>query len=157
MDTNSATAAEGLPEPVLGAAGWGDAQAVAAWLDEGGGVDARCAEHKDATLLMAATNGGQEAIVRMLLRRGASANLEGFLGVTALTGAAFSGHTTIVQVLLDAKADASRRTDEGDTALMMAEQFKHTASAQLLLQHAKRQAAEAEARTADTVAHATAA
>ena len=54
----------------------GDAHAVAAWLDGGGGVDAGCAERKGATLLMAAVAGGQEAIVRMLLQRGASVNLQ---------------------------------------------------------------------------------
>ena len=64
------------------AAGWGEAQVVAAWLDEGGGVDARCAEHNDATLLMEAAAGGQEAMVRMLLQRGASVNLQASLGVT---------------------------------------------------------------------------
>ena len=35
----------------------GDAQAVAAWLDEGGSVDARCAE-QDVTLLMTAAGCG---------------------------------------------------------------------------------------------------
>ena len=35
---------EGLPEGVFESAEEGDAQGVAAWLDEGGGVDARCAE-----------------------------------------------------------------------------------------------------------------
>jgi hypothetical protein len=39
-------------------------------------VDARCAEHGDVTLLIAAAVGGQEAMVRMLLRRGASVNLQ---------------------------------------------------------------------------------
>lgn len=32
----------------------GDARSVAAWLDEGGGVDARCAECGGTTLLMRA-------------------------------------------------------------------------------------------------------
>ena len=64
---NQAEAA--LHEGVWRAADGGDAQAVAAWLDEGGGVDARCAEHYGATLLMAAALGGQEAMVRMLLQR----------------------------------------------------------------------------------------
>ena len=50
----------------------GDLQAVAAWLDKGGGVDERCAEHEGATLLFAAAYGGQGAVVRMLLARGAS-------------------------------------------------------------------------------------
>ena len=48
---------------------------MAAWLYEGGSVDTRCAENDSETLLMAAAHGGQEAIVRMLLQRGASVNL----------------------------------------------------------------------------------
>ena len=64
-NTNTATAAKGLPNRVLVAAGIGESRAVTAWLDEGG-VDARCAEQGGATLLMEATFGGQEAMVRML-------------------------------------------------------------------------------------------
>ena len=129
------------------AAHWGDAHAVAAWLDEGGGLDAR----GNATLLIAAAGGGQEAMVRLLLQRGASVNLQDSHGGTALMGAANNGHTTIVQALLDAKADASLQHEDGWTALTFAEQLKHTAAAQLLRQHAERQA-ETEA----AVMHATA-
>ena len=75
---------------------FGNAHAVAAWLDAGGGVDARCAEYEDVTLLMAAVYGGQEAMVRMLLQRGASVNLQDSLGATALMNAAIPGHTTVV-------------------------------------------------------------
>jgi len=100
------------------------------------------------TLLIAAACGGQEAVVRMLLQRGASVNLRTSGSLTALIGAAINGHTTIVQALLDAKADASLQDIRGDTALIWAEQRKHTAAAQLLRQHAKRQVAEAEARVA---------
>jgi len=122
---------------------------VAAWLDKGGGVNARCAEHYGETLLMAAATGGQEAMVRMLLQRSASVNLQSPIGGTALMGAAaLHGHTTIVQALLDAKADASLQDTNGITALMAAEHEKHTATAQLLRQHAKRQTAEAEVRAA---------
>ena len=135
------------------AADGGDAQAVVAWLDEGGGVDARCAERLDTTLLMAAACGGHKAMVRMLLQRGASANLRSSGGGTALMGAAFDGHTTIVQALLDAKADASLQDTRRGTALMYAEHLKNTAIAQLLRQHAKRQTTEAVA----AVMHATAA
>ena len=60
---------------MLAAAGKGESQAVAAWLDEGGGVDAGCAECADVTLLMAVAAEGREAMVRMLLQRGASVNL----------------------------------------------------------------------------------
>ena len=126
------------------AAKQGDTQVVAAWLDGGGGVDEHCAELKGMTLLMAAAAGGQEAMVRMLLQRGASINLQTSFGQTALMCAAVKGRTTIVQALLDAKADASLQHKNSSTALMAAEQGKHTAVAQLLRQHARRQMAEAE-------------
>ena len=139
---------------MLGSAGEGDAQAVAAWLDEGGGVDARCAELNGVTLLTAAAAGGQEAIVRMLLQRGASVDLQNSRGgTTALMHAVVKDHTTIVQALLDAKADTSPQDIHGKTALMRAEQLLYTATARLLRQHAKRQTAEgAKARAAATVA-----
>jgi len=145
---------EGLPEGVFDSASAGSFHAVAAWLNEGGGVDARCAEQGRATMLIAAAFGGQEAMVRMLLQRGASVGLQASGGSTALMAAALRGHTTIVQALLDAKADASLQDIEGITALMMAENQKHTAVAQLLRQHAKRQTTEAEAAV---LVHATAA
>ena len=125
---------------MLFAALTGGAQAVAAWLDEGGGVDARCAERGDTTLLMAAAAGGQEAMVRMLLQRGASVNLQNSFGFTALMNAAIKGHATIVQPLLDAKADASLQSTDGNTALMWAEHQEHAEAAQMLRQHAKPQA-----------------
>jgi len=135
----------------------GDAQAVAAWLDEGGGVDAGCAESEGLTLLMAAAAGGHGAMVRMLLHRRAGVNLQTSNGITALMTAAIAGHTTTVQALLDAKADALLQATNGKTAVMAAEHYKHTATAQLLRQHAKRQAAEeAEARAATTEARAAA-
>ena len=118
----------------------GDTQAVAAWLHEGGGVDAACAERGGGTLLVAAAAGGQEAMVRMLLQRGASVNLQDTNGGTALMDAAGNGHTTTVQVLLDAKADASLQTAGGFTALSWAEEQKQTATAQMLRQHATPQA-----------------
>ena len=123
----------------------GDAHAVESWLDEGGGaLDARCAGRNGATLLMVAAAGGQEAVVRILLQRGASVNLQISNGITALMLAAGNGNTTIVQALLDAKAYASLQDNGGRTAGMWAEQWKHTATAQLLRQYAERQAGEAE-------------
>ena len=126
-----------LPADVSDAANEGDAHAVAAWLDEGGGVDSRCAEQDDMTLLMAAAAGGQKAIVRMMLQRGASVNMKYSLGVTALMHAAANGRTTTVQALLDAKADTSLQDSDGCTALIVAERYGHIATVQLLRQHAK--------------------
>ena len=87
-------------------------------------------------------------MVRMLLQRGASVNLQDSFGTTALMAAAVNGHTTIVQALLDAKADASLQDENGGTALKKAHFNKHTATVQLLRQHAKRPTAEAQARAA---------
>ena len=131
---------------------------MATWLDDGGGVDARCAEHKGAMLLMAAAQGGHNAMVQMLLQRGASVNLQGSHGHTALICAAHKGHLTVVRALLDAKADTLLQTIEYDgydshTALTMAE---HAATAQLLRQYAKRQATEAKARSSASAAQAAA-
>ena len=89
---------------------------------------------------MLAAAGGQEAMVRMLLQRGASVNLQDPIGHTALMYAAYKGHTTIVQALLAAKADASLQTNDGYTALSWAEEQKQTATAQMLRQHATPQA-----------------
>jgi len=137
---------------VLDSAEEGNAHAVVAWLDEGGGVDARCAERYGGALLMGAALGGHEATVRMLLQRRAGVNLQSSNGCTALSGAALDGHTTTVQALLDAKADASLQITNGITALTLAEHRKHTATAQLLRQHAKRQTTEAEAAVAHDAA-----
>ena len=67
---------------------------------------------------MAAACAGQEAMVRMLLQRGASVNLQNSDGATALMHAAIRDHTTIVQALLDAKADASPQKANNYTALI---------------------------------------
>ena len=115
-------------------------------------MNARCAERDGKTLLMATAHGGQKTMVRRLLQRGASVNLQDSFGYTALIGAAMCGRTTIVQALLDAKADASPQDVDGKTALIWAERQKHSATSQLLRQH-KRQAAETEA----AVTHAAAA
>ena len=57
------------PEAVLGKALYdaalnGDAHAVAAWLDEGGEVDAGCAERDGATLLLTAATAHGTAATR---------------------------------------------------------------------------------------------
>ena len=148
----ASAAQEGLPEDVLLAADRGEGQPVVAWLDEGGGVDAQCAESKCMTLLMAASAQGWVAMVRMLLQRGASVNLQDPNGCNALIGAASTGQTTVVQALLDAKADASLETAKRFTALDLAELYQHTETAQVLQLHDERQAAEAEAKASAAAA-----
>ena len=137
----------------------GGEQAVATWLDEGGCVDAMVDPFSEkqgvaVTFLMMAAAGGQEAMVRMLLQRGASVNLQNSLGFTALMHASLGGHTTIVQALLDAKADASLQSTNGGTALMWAELRQQDAVARLLRQHAELLTAEVEAGAGAPAAHA---
>ena len=148
----ASAAQEGLPNGVLLAADRGEGQPVVAWLDEGGGVDAQCAESKCMTLLMAAAAQGWVGMVRMLLQRGASVNLQDPNGCNALIGAASTGQTLVVQALLDAKADASLETAKRFTALDLAELYQHTETAQVLQLHDERQAAEAEAKAATAAA-----
>ena len=105
---------------------------VVAWLEQGGQVDARCAEQGSATLLMAAANNGQTLLVRLLLRRNASLDLQDIDGGTALMCAAYGGHTATVQALLEAGADASLYDDCGRTALQWAELYKLESTAALL-------------------------
>ena len=86
----------------------GDVQAVVTWLDGGGGVDASqqisvegtLVTTNGATLLVAATMGEQEAMVRMLLQRGASVNLQNPFGSTALMAAAAHYHNVTVKRFL---------------------------------------------------------
>ena len=120
---------------------------MVAWLEQGGQVDARCAEAGSVTLLMGAAHAGQTPLVRLLLQRKASLDLQDDLGNTALMVAAgcglialmlaaLNGQTATVQVLLEVGADASLRDVDGLTALQWAEHKKHAATARLLRQHA---------------------
>ena len=69
---------------------------------------------------MNASGCGHEQMVEMLLKRGASVNLQDGKGYTALTAAAFRNHSSIVRRLLQAGAQSDLRTVYGHTALFMA-------------------------------------
>ena len=56
----------------------------------------------------------------MLLKRGASVDLQSSLGGTALMGAAFIGHHPIVLLLLQHSASIDLQNIYGATALMVA-------------------------------------
>ena len=80
-----------LPSEIARSAQRGEPQKVVKWLRKGGGVDALCPAQTDVghatsgTLLHAAAANGQLAIVRELVKRGASIDLQTNLGCTALT------------------------------------------------------------------------
>jgi len=80
---------------------------------------------------------GHEGAVKLLLERGADANVvarHATLQVTPLHSAAAGGHTGIVTLLLEAGADATARQGGGFTPLHAAAQNGDRASAEALLE-----------------------
>ena len=96
--------------------------------------------------LMAAARGGNAALVRSFLDKGAEAAAVGFEGRNALYYAAVEGHAKIVSILVDAGADPDFRMDvlipgsggyyeaKGETALMAAARAGHAQTVKVLLQ-----------------------
>ena len=115
-----------LPKEIHRSALRGELQRVVKWLRKGGAVGALCPVTIDdgrtisVTLLHAASGSGHLAIVRELLKRGASVDLPTSFGGTALMEAATYGHLSIVRVLLQHSANPDLQNIYGHTALMQA-------------------------------------
>ena len=115
-----------LPDEIFRAAGRGELQQVIKWLRKGGTVDALiCGNTRDGrpstyAMLHIATSNGREEMVRELLERGASINLQNSFGVTALVAAACFGHHSILFLLLQHSANPDLQDIDGFTALMTA-------------------------------------
>ena len=86
------------------------------------------------TALMWAALGKYEAIVRLLLKKGADVNTKNKIGETALYLAAERGDEAVVQQLLEKGADINAKDKVGWTALHMAARYGYKAVAQLLLE-----------------------
>ena len=133
------SASASLPEETFKSAVRGELQKVVKWLRKGGLVDALYPVATDdgrATaqpLLHAAAGNGQLEMVKMLLKRGASVNLQTSLGGTALMEAANYGELSIVIVLLQHSADPDLKSIDGDTALMYAADLGQQACVKALL------------------------
>jgi len=128
-----------LPKEIHRSAERGELQKVVKWLRKGGLVDAhcpattRCGHPTTDTLLHAAAVTDQLELVRELLKRGASVDLQTSLGITALMGAAGYGRLSIVLVLLQHSANPDLQDNNGSTALMLAAYHGHEACVQALL------------------------
>lgn len=122
----------GAVETLVEAALAGDADAVAALLEDGLPPDSRVA---GSTALYTAVVQGEAKVVALLLQAGADPNLrsgdqtEG----TPLCAAACHGHEEIVRALLAYGADANLREDEWWTPLRWAAAQGHTGVARALL------------------------
>ena len=93
------------------------------WLRKGGQSDALCPTKAPgglattANLLLAAAANGHLAMVKELLKRGASVDLQTRLGYTALMDAAYHDHLPILLVLLQHSASIDLHDINGVTAL----------------------------------------
>jgi len=91
-----------LPQEIHRSAERGELQKVVKWLRKGGAVDALCSatacdgSATTTTLLRTAALNDHLAIVRELLKRGASVDLQNSLGYTALMDAVCYGHLSAV-------------------------------------------------------------
>jgi ankyrin repeat protein len=88
---------------------------------------------------------GHEAIVRLLLEKGADVEARANNRRTALIGAAGGGHEAVVRLLLEKGADVEARANDGRTALIGAAEGGHEAVLRLLLE----KGANVEARDND--------
>ena len=128
-----------LPIEILESAERGELQKVVKWLRKGGQVDAFWPTTTDGgratttTLLHVAAANDYLAMVRELLKRGASIDLPSSLGGTALVHAAANGHLSIVLVLLQHSAKPDLQDIYGCTALMYAADRGHVTCVQALL------------------------
>ena len=115
-----------LPFEVRRAAWQGNLQHVVKWLRKGGQVDALCptttrdGQATAETLLHVAAGFGHLELVKELLERGASVNLQNSLGWTALMDAAGRGHLSVLFVLLQHSASIDLQDIDSVTALMRA-------------------------------------
>ena len=121
-----------LPDNVYDAALEGNEAAVEAWLDRGGHVDARLVEEPYGMLLLFAASSGRLPMVELLVRRGASINLQNSIGWSALMGAAFEGSVAVVRHLLQSGANPHLGNENGNTALSIARQRRHAKVISLL-------------------------
>ena len=96
---------------------------------------------------MLACANSQVDVVRLLLSKGADANVGNDDGSTALMAAAMKGKAAIVHLLLDAGADPNVSDKDGDTALKIAFKFRFADLVDVLL-HANARLSEPEAMAA---------
>ena len=86
------------------------------------------------TALMWAATRGHEAVVRLLLEKGADIDAKDGDGMTAFMEAADQEHETIVRLLLEKGADINAKDKDGKTALMKAAHYGQEAVISLLLE-----------------------
>ena len=142
-----------LPHGILDSAARGELQNVAKWLNTGGLADAlwsttevvgKTGQASTYGLLHAAATSGHLEVVKELLKRGASVDLQSSFGSTALMRAALYGHLSTLLLLLQQSSNPDLQDLRGRTALMHAAGKGQEACVQALLR------AEANTELLDT-------
>ncbi len=108
---------------------------VLALLDGGAPIESRAdtARSRNATPVLAATQGNHVDVVRLLVARGANVNAQDDQQDSAFLLASASGYTDIVQLTLAAGADLASTNRYGGTALIPACHYGHVETVRLLL------------------------
>jgi len=110
-----------------------DGNRVRLLLDHHADVDA-ATKAKETALLIASSGADSEAVVRLLLERGANAKVVDATGASPLFAAAGAGNLAVVRLFLDRGLDVNSADRTGSTPLMLAAGNADTAMAALLLQ-----------------------
>lgn len=131
MPKNPPKINEKQPPTVVVAAWQDNKQWIEAYLDEGASPDA--VDNNGLTLLAKASARDQQAMAQLLLKRGASIELE--CGQkTPLMWAAYQGHVLMIKLLLAQKAKINARNAQGETALMCATEQGESGAVEELLE-----------------------
>ena len=120
---------EGYTPLMLGAQ-WSDGERVRFLLDHGADVNAGS---NQGTVLLLSSYGGVEAVVNLLIERGADVRRASSDGVTPVMAAASRGHLNIVKILLAHGADIQTRDRNGWTALALAANSRERPTVAFLL------------------------
>ena len=124
-----------ISDEVIAAVERGDEEAVLAWLEVGGRVNATYekGEMSGLTLLLCAAVHGHERVVELLLQHGAEINLQSSDGATALMLAAGQGHERVVDLLIRRGVELNLQNSDGGTTLMAAASQGHERVVELLI------------------------
>jgi ankyrin repeat protein len=125
----------GNSPPLVDAAARGQWGKVLVLLDGGAPLESRAdtARSRNATPVLAATQGNHVEVVRLLVSRGANVNAQDAQQDSAFLLASASGFTEIVQITLAAGADFASTNRYGGTALIPACHYGHVDTVRLLL------------------------
>ncbi|KAL9095058.1 MAG: hypothetical protein Q9165_002660 [Trypethelium subeluteriae] len=120
-----------LPLYYASLAGWTE---IVCWLIREVGADVNAQSGSYGTALIAASDKGHEATVKLLLDRGADVNAKGGEDGNALQVTSFKGHEAVVKLLLNGGANGNAPDNLSiDEALQLASSHGHEAVVKLLL------------------------